>query len=304
MDKIFLKRLEADCVIGIFKRERVKRQKVWIDLELACDARDAARKDLILSGVNYKKIAKSLLKWTKRSRFHLIESLAEYLAKKLLTHFPLRKVTLTVSKPGAVRFAENVGVKITREAEGVDDGDRGEWAYINVGSNIEKERKIRDALVFLGREFEIGARSSTYESSPSPGATGGSFWNLIVKIRTDLEPLKLKTRLLSLERRLGRRRTGNKSAPRTIDLDIVYYGSSVIRGKNLTLPHPDAHLVPYMLIPMVEVDPTFRHPLLGRTMAEILGGRLDKEGHFRRVMGMISGPVNKKPDASFQMHRV
>ena len=114
-DIIFLEGLETRCVIGIFDWERRVKQKVRIDLEIPIDARYAARHDRIENAINYKVIAKRLLKEIGKSRFNLVESLAEFIARFCLKEFNLREIKVRVAKPGAIRGAQNVGVQITRK---------------------------------------------------------------------------------------------------------------------------------------------------------------------------------------------
>ena|SRR3989338_2803215 len=113
-DKIFLEALEVTCIIGIFDWERKTPQKILIDLEFPANIRRAAKRDRIEDTVDYKRIAKRILTFAGASRYQLIETLAEKLAALLLKEFELKKVTLRVSKPGAVRGSKNVGVEITR----------------------------------------------------------------------------------------------------------------------------------------------------------------------------------------------
>ncbi len=113
-DKIFLHGLEVRCVIGIFGWERKIRQKVTIDLEFPAGIRKAAKTDRIEQASDYKKIAKHTIAFVEKSRFRLIETLAEKLAGSLLQEFSLPEITVRLSKPGAIRGAENVGVEILR----------------------------------------------------------------------------------------------------------------------------------------------------------------------------------------------
>lgn len=114
-DWIFIEGLETRCVIGIFDWERKVKQKVRIDLEISTDAGHAARRDRVRDTVNYKQISKFVLAKVPKSRFSLVESLAEFIARSCLKEFDLGQITVRVSKPGAIRGAQNVGVQITRK---------------------------------------------------------------------------------------------------------------------------------------------------------------------------------------------
>ena len=114
-DFIFLEGLETRCVIGIFDWERKIKQKIRIDLKIPTDVRRAARRDRIKDAMNYKAIAKRILSEVPKSRFYLVETLAEFVARLSLKEFRLREVTVRISKPGAIRGAKDVGVQITRQ---------------------------------------------------------------------------------------------------------------------------------------------------------------------------------------------
>ncbi len=113
-DFIFIEGLETRCIIGIFDWERKVKQKILIDLMFPADVRRAAKKDRIEDAVNYKAIAKAILSHTQKSRYQLVESLAESIAGLCLKKFRLPEVTVRISKPGAIRGSKNVGVQITR----------------------------------------------------------------------------------------------------------------------------------------------------------------------------------------------
>ena len=115
-DKIFLRGLEARCRIGIFDWERKILQKVALDLEFPADIRKAAARDRIENTVDYKKIAKRTLGFVSKSRYFLIETLAEKLSETLLCEFLLPEIKIRLSKPGAIRGAQTVGVEIFRRA--------------------------------------------------------------------------------------------------------------------------------------------------------------------------------------------
>ena len=114
-DFIFLEGLQTHCVIGIFGWERNVKQKIWIDLKVPTDAGRAARRDRIEDTLNYKDVAKFLHREIPKTRFRLVESLAEYIANRCLDKFGLKTITVRISKPGAIRRAKNVGVEVTRQ---------------------------------------------------------------------------------------------------------------------------------------------------------------------------------------------
>jgi len=113
-DTIFIEALEVKCLIGIFDWERKIRQKVVIDLELPANIRKAAKRDRIEDTVDYKKISKRTIDFVSKSKYQLIETLAEKTASMILKEFRLPKIKVRVSKPGALRGSKNVGVEIIR----------------------------------------------------------------------------------------------------------------------------------------------------------------------------------------------
>jgi dihydroneopterin aldolase len=115
-DRVFLRELTTEAIIGIYDWERRVKQTIAIDLEFPCDVRRAASADAIAATLNYKKVAKRILEFVGSSSFHLIETLAERTALMVLEEFKLEWVKLTLSKPGAVRGSRDVGVTIERTA--------------------------------------------------------------------------------------------------------------------------------------------------------------------------------------------
>jgi dihydroneopterin aldolase len=117
VDRIFLRDLKIETVIGIFEWERRIRQTVSLDVELATDVRRAARDDSIDSALNYKQIAKRLVAFVAESKFQLVESLAEAVAGTIVKEFAVTWVRVSVAKPGAIEGSRAVGVTIERTTE-------------------------------------------------------------------------------------------------------------------------------------------------------------------------------------------
>lgn len=116
VDQVFIERLETYCIVGVKPWEREVQQKVRLDIVMDCECREAAAADDVRLAVDYREVAKAVLELVQNSRFFLVEALAEAVAREVLARQPrVQAVTVTVSKPGAVRFAESVGVRIRRE---------------------------------------------------------------------------------------------------------------------------------------------------------------------------------------------
>ena len=121
MDKIFLRQLEVDAVIGIWEWERRVKQTVRIDLEMATDARAAAAQDSVTETLNYKDVAKRVIAFVGDSQFQLVESLAEAIARLIVTEYAVPWVRVAVAKPGAIRGGREVGVCIERASRDYAD---------------------------------------------------------------------------------------------------------------------------------------------------------------------------------------
>ena len=113
-DRIFLRGLTTDCIIGFIDWERRVRQTVVVDIELPANCRRAAESDDVADTLDYKKVAKRVLGFVEGSEFKLVETLAHRLALALLEEFALDWVRITLNKPGAIRHSRDVGVLIER----------------------------------------------------------------------------------------------------------------------------------------------------------------------------------------------
>ena len=115
MDIIFLHNLKVDAVIGIWEWERKIRQTVSIDLEMGADIRRAAATDSIDDTLNYKQVAKRVKQLVSESEYQLVETMAERIAETVLAEFEIPWIDVRVNKPGAIRGARDVGVRIRRQ---------------------------------------------------------------------------------------------------------------------------------------------------------------------------------------------
>ena len=144
-------------------------------------------------------------------------------------------------------------------------------AFLALGSNVgDREANLRTAVNRLGSdEIRMLRRSSLYETAPQELLDQPWFLNAVVEVETSLFPLQLLARVRQIERQMGRRRATPKG-PRNIDIDILFYGRTVIRTAELEVPHPRIAQRRFVLEPLAEITPDFRHPVTGTTVNEML----------------------------------
>ena len=156
----------------------------------------------------------------------------------------------------------------------------GHIAYIGIGSNIgdkihQCEKAISEILK-IDRHILL-AKSSFFKTQPIGYTDQDWFVNGVIKIETDLEPPDLLRALKDIESRLGRRETF-QWGPRQIDLDILFFDDKEIQLGELQVPHPRLHERQFVLIPIVEIDQGLIHPILKKTVGELLKNLREDQG--------------------------
>ncbi len=153
-------------------------------------------------------------------------------------------------------------------------------AFIGFGSNLGNRIDFCDrAVTLLGLlpHSRLDAVSSLYETEPiDDGASPGPDWflNGVVQIDTNITPKSLLEICREIERALGRD-PDNRKGPRTLDLDLLFYDDCVLTDPSLMVPHPRLHQRRFVLAPLVELDPDRRHPVLGKSLRELLATLAD-----------------------------
>jgi 2-amino-4-hydroxy-6-hydroxymethyldihydropteridine diphosphokinase len=149
--------------------------------------------------------------------------------------------------------------------------------YLSLGSNLgDRSANLEQAIEALpGAGIKILRRSSTYETEPVDFLEQPWFLNCVMEGKTNLPPRALLGKLQGIEQQLGSRKLVPRG-PRIIDLDVLFYGSQVIREPGIEIPHPRLAQRRFVLVPLVEIAPQLRHPLMGKTADELLAETPDR----------------------------
>ena len=265
MDCINIKKLEIFAYHGVNEEEKENGQTFFINATIYSDIVTPGLSDDLEDTVNYSKVCKFINKFFTENRFDLIEAAAIQTSRAVLKNFPkIRKIDLEVNKPEApvsLSF-ENISVKVTSE-----------WkkAYLSIGSNMgDKEAYLNGAVeeFYNDDNCRVNAVSNFVETKPYGPVEQDNFLNGCVEIETLYSARELLDRIHEIENDNDRTREVHWG-PRTLDIDIVFFGEEVIDEPDLKIPHIEMHKRAFVLEPLNQIAPNAVHPLFGKSVGQL-----------------------------------
>lgn len=263
MDKISLVDLEIFAHHGVFDFEKENGQTFIVSCECLLDTHEAGTSDNLDASLDYGALAHRLTALFQEETFDLIEAAAEHCAGALLHEFSLiRSLTLTIKKPSAP-----VNLPLTYPAVTITRG----WtpAILALGSNIEPRQDHLDAaLALLSEHPDIRCLrvAPWIETDPVGYTDQDRFLNGAVLIETLLTPHELLDAIHDIEAARKRERIIHWG-PRTLDIDIIYYGDLLLTSDDLTIPHPLCMERAFVMEPVTAIAPYWIDPRYGKAVS-------------------------------------
>ena len=262
--------LEALAKHGVLPQEKQTAQRFIIDCTIVLE-RDTAL-DTIESTINYAEVCKTISGFTKKTSFDLIETLADKLCLGVLKRYASAgEVEITIKKPDAELPAKVKCVSV------ISKRTRNKNIFIGLGSNLgDREAAIKNAIASLKLRDDctVVAVSSLYNTKPYGNIDQPDFLNGVLQLETLLSPFELLALLKNIEKEYGRKQH-EKWGARELDLDLLFFGDSVIYSPALKIPHPDLTNRRFVLAPFKEIAPFFYHPVCKRDITSLLSSLKD-----------------------------
>jgi dihydroneopterin aldolase/2-amino-4-hydroxy-6-hydroxymethyldihydropteridine diphosphokinase len=252
-DRIEISNLVVTAIVGALPHERELAQPIRVDLSLHVDVGDAGRTDDLSDTANYGEVAVCVADAVRESKDVLLERLAERIAEVVLAFDRVEGVDVTVTKvrPPIAEQVESTAVRIVRRRADFEQATRDpHTAIVALGSNLgDRDGYLRLAVSRLG---DVVAMSQVFETDPMGPEGQGAYLNMVVVVRTWLDPYALLRRCQRIESEAMRQRLV-RWGPRTLDVDLLFFDDVTIDDPDLTVPHPGIGERRFVLAPLSEV---------------------------------------------------
>ena len=273
MDKIEIKGLKVFAYHGVLEEEKKEGQDFFVDATLYLDIKTPGKSDELDDTVNYARVCALIDSFLKKNTYNLIEMAARQTAIAVLKSMPkIRKIDITIHKPSApigLPF-DDVTVTVTEK-----------WnkAYLSIGSNMgDSEGYLNQAVdsIYDDDNCRVLQVSNYIQTKPYGPVEQDDFLNGCLEIETLYTPLELLTFVNKIEAEANRERQIHWG-PRTLDIDIVLYNEDVVFEPNLIIPHREMHKRAFVLVPLAQIAPYAKNPVLGKCAQVLLDELDDKE---------------------------
>ncbi len=270
---IRIKDLKVFAHHGVFEEETLKGQNFYVCVDAYQNISSAASMDELMLTTNYADLCDHIVKFLTENTYKLIETAAEELSKSILLKYSLlTSVVVEIKKPEAPIAHELEYVSVVRKMSR-------HKAVLSLGSNMEdREKHVRDAIAELDEDpaTNVIKVSGMLETEPYGYTDQDKFINCAVTVNTILEPKDLLVFTQGIEAKHNRVRDIHWG-PRTLDIDIIFYDDLVYGDSSLQIPHTDMQNRFFVLEPVCEIEPGYRHPVFNRTVLQLLNELREKE---------------------------
>jgi dihydroneopterin aldolase/2-amino-4-hydroxy-6-hydroxymethyldihydropteridine diphosphokinase len=254
-DRIDINGLVVNAIVGALPHERETPQPVRIDLSLHVDLRDAGRTDELADTAHYGDVTERVADTVRESKDVLLERLAERVAEVAVGFDRVEGVDVVITKmrPPIPEVVDTTAVRVRRRRSDFEQTPRrAHTAIVALGSNLgDRAGYLRLAVERLG---EVTAMSQVFETDPVGPEGQGAYLNMVVVVRTWLDPYGFIRRCQQIESEAMRQRVV-RWGPRTLDVDLLFYDDITIDDPELTVPHPRYAERRFVLTPLAEVAP-------------------------------------------------
>jgi dihydroneopterin aldolase/2-amino-4-hydroxy-6-hydroxymethyldihydropteridine diphosphokinase len=258
---------------GVLPEETEKGQNFYVCVDAYQNISAAASMDELMLTTNYADMCDHIVNFLTDNTYKLIETAAEELSKSILLKYSLlTSVVVEIKKPEAPIAHEFGYVSVVRRRSR-------HKAVLSLGSNMDdREKHLRDAIAELDEDpaTNVIKVSGMFETEPYGYTDQSKFINCAVTVSTILEPKDLLLFTQGIEAKHKRVREIHWG-PRTLDIDIIFYDDLVYGDASLQIPHIDMQNRFFVLEPVCEIEPGYRHPVFNRTVLQLLNELREKE---------------------------
>lgn len=281
-DYIKITNMRVYAYHGVLPEEKENGQEFFLNAKVYVDMRKAGLTDDLEDTLNYDRLCVFLQEIFKEKTFDLIEAAAEYTVQEIMRFFkPIQAMELEVRKPHApVTYQpEDLSITIYREWHKV---------YLSIGSNFKNARGYLNEGMYYIRDIRAVKnlrRSELVITKPYGPVKQNNFTNLCVEMETYLHPEELLVYFHKIEDYFERDRS-IKWGPRPFDVDILFYDNWVYDSETLRIPHVELQNRMFVLDPLSQIVPYLRHPITGKTVAE-MKAELEEKGYEDKIVKRI-----------------